>query len=77
MYGFLTAFPAHGDLIRYVMERSSQMMNEECFSALMELEAPQQKAILNFVGACVSTTGEMKELCKVAVASIKKSGVIP
>ena len=52
------------------------MLNEECLRVLMTIEAPQQKAVLNFVRECVFIEGDMKGVCEAAVASIKRSDVL-
>ena len=50
MYGYYKAFPGHGDLIKVIMERSTQMLNEDCLAALKRLQGDQQKAVIDFCG---------------------------
>ena len=42
-YGFWKAFPGQGELIKVVMERSSQLLNDKCLRPMMKLQERQQK----------------------------------
>ena len=76
MYGFWKAFPDQKELIRVLMERSTQMMNEECIRPMMELSGVQQKQILDFCADCIAPDGDMTGFVQAACRSQLKGDVI-
>ena len=76
MYGFGKAYPNAKELGKFLMERSTQMLNEECIGSLLGLETAQQELILDFVKFCTVRVGEMTGLCKQAVYSLKRTSTI-
>ena len=75
-YGFAKAFPTQQELIKVVLKRSTQLLNEECLRPMMILSPNQQAQIVQFCEACVSDEGDMKGLIAVACKSIEQHSTI-
>ena len=71
MYAMHMVFPEQQTLIKVIMERSYQLLNEECLPALMRLQSHQQKTILNFCKWAIATHGDMTSFVQAACKSMQ------
>ena len=66
-YGFKKAYGGHGNLIKVIMMRSSQLLNEECIAVLTQLQLGQIRAVVEFLEACIAPYGDAKDFVVAAV----------
>ena len=71
-YGFKKAYGGHGNLIKTIMMRSSQLLNEDCIAALTKLQLSQIRVIVDFMEACLALHGDVKDFVFAAVQSMQK-----
>ena len=66
-YGFKKAYGGHGNLIKVITMRSSQLLNEECIAVLTQLQLGQIRMVVDFLEACISPHGDAKDFVVAAV----------
>ena len=71
MYGMYKVIPEQQTLIKVIMERSTQLLNEECLPALIRLQPHQQKTMLDFCKWATARHGDMTNFVQAACRSMQ------
>ena len=75
-YGFKKAYGGQGNLIKTIMMRSTQLLNEECIAALTRLQIGQIRVVVDFLEACIAPYGDAKDFVVAAVQSMKQGSTL-